>query len=336
MAGLGNVGRYSWLMSITPMIWADDHLKMLDQRLLPMQEVWIELRTWQSVRDAIRDMAVRGAPAIGVAAGYGLALAALSGDDMTVAAQEMREARPTAVNLMWAVDRIMGLGDLGFEAILAEAKAIEKEDLAMNLAIGRHGAELLKPGSRVMTICNTGSLATAGHGTALGVIRTAYEQGKVAHVYSCETRPRMQGLRLTAWELLKDGIPFQSISDNMAATLMKEGKVDLVIAGADRIAANGDSANKIGTYMLAVCAAFHKIPFYIAAPSSTFDTSIPDGSHIPIEERTESEITEIEGVRVAPVGVKVYNPGFDVTPGELIEGIITEAGVYKRPYSFQK
>lgn len=318
------------------MVWSDGLLRMLDQRLLPMQEEWIELTTWQEIRDSIRDMAVRGAPAIGVAAAYGMALAAQKGEDMSAAAAEMREARPTAVNLMWAVDRIMSLSDLGYESVLSEAKAIEREDLAMNLEIGRHGAELIKPGSRIMTICNTGSLATAGHGTALGVIRTAYEQGKLDHVYSCETRPRMQGLRLTAWELLKDGIPFQSISDNMAASLMRDGKVDLVIAGADRIAANGDSANKIGTYMLAVCAVYHKIPFYIAAPSSTLDPNIPDGSHIPIEERAETEITEIDGVRVAPVGCKVFNPGFDVTPGDMIDGIITEAGVFRRPYSFQK
>ena len=204
----------------------------------------------------------------------------------------------------------------------------------MNLEIGRHGAELVPQNANILTICNTGALATAGHGTALGVIRSAHQQGKNIHVWSCETRPRQQGLRLTAYELKHEGIPFHSISDGMAATLMQQGKVDFVIAGADRIAANGDTANKIGTYMLAVLAKHHNIPFTIAAPSSTFDPTIPDGSHIPIEERSATELTHIEGVQIGPDDCPVYNPGFDVTPGELITAIITERGVFRPPYHF--
>lgn len=337
----------------------------------------MELRTWQEVHDAIRDMAVRGAPAIGIAAAYGMALAALApsssagdrlcpedeegllpersrtggggevfpfappGDrgpggegQLAVARDGLAGSRPTAVNLFWALDRIMALPVLDFGTILAEAQAIEREDLAMNHRIGENGAVLVPDNAQILTICNTGSLATAGHGTALGIIRTAYAQGMVSHVWSCETRPRQQGLRLTAWELMKDGIPFHSIADSMAASLMRAGEVDFVVAGADRIAANGDTANKIGTYMLAVLAHHHGIPFVIAAPSSTLDPSLPDGSHIPIEERDAAELTECESVRVALDGCPVYNPGFDVTPGELISAIVTETGVFRGPYKF--
>lgn len=321
-------------MSIHPMEWAGDHLRMLDQRILPGREEWLELRTHGDVVVAIKEMAVRGAPAIGVAAAYGMALAALNAADLTVASQELAASRPTAVNLFWALRRIDGLPEFSFDRILREAQAIEREDLEMNLAIGRHGATLVPEGANVLTICNTGALATAGHGTALGVIRSAHAEGKGIHVWSCETRPRQQGLRLTAYELLKEGIPFHSIADSTAATLMREGKVDFVIAGADRIAANGDSANKIGTYSLAVLAHHHKIPFVIAAPTSTFDTSLPSGDLIPIEERSAEELTHAEGIAIGPAGCHVYNPAFDVTPGELITAIVTEAGVHRPPYSF--
>lgn len=320
--------------SICPLVWKSDHLLLLDQRLLPQQETWLELRTWEDVRDAIRDMAVRGAPAIGVAAAYGMALAALMGDDLPTAHKGLAASRPTAVNLFWALDRITGLSSQNFESILAEAQAIEQEDLAMNHKIGENGAALVPDGAQILTICNTGSLATAGHGTALGIIRTAFELGKVKHVWSCETRPRQQGLRLTAWELMRDGIPFHSIADSMAATLMRAGEVDFVVAGADRIAANGDTANKIGTYMLAVLAKHHGIPFVIAAPTSTLDPAIPDGTHIPIEERDVRELTHAEGIAIGPAGVPVYNPGFDVTPGDLITAIVTEKGVFQPPFHF--
>lgn len=321
-------------MTVVPMRWESGTLLMLDQRLLPQQTVWLELTRWEQVRDAIRDMAVRGAPAIGVAAGYGMALAAAQGADFGEAKAGLAGSRPTAVNLFWALDRIASLTDRSFESVLGEAQAIEREDREMNLKIGRNGAELIPNNARILTICNTGGLATAGHGTALGVIRTAHADGKGIFVYSCETRPRQQGLRLTAYELMQEGIPFESIADGAAASLMRAGKVDLVIAGADRIARNGDTANKIGTYMLAVCASHHAIPFYIAAPSSTFDLGLEDGSGIPIEERESSELTHIEGVAVAPDKCPVYNPGFDVTPGELISGIVTEQEVFRAPYAF--
>ena len=307
---------------------------MLDQRYLPGQELWLELRTVQEVAEAIRNMTVRGAPAIGVAAGYGMALAVLRSENWVEASSLLATSRPTAVNLFWALDRMGQLADRSFESVVREAQAIEREDLAMNLRIGLNGAELIKPASRILTVCNTGGLATAGHGTALGIIRTAHQQGKVQHIYSCETRPRMQGLRLTAYELTKDGIPFQSIVDGAAASLMRAKAVDCVIAGADRIAANGDSANKIGTYSLAVLANYHDIPFYIAAPSSTLDRTMDSGSQIPIEERSADELTSIEGVRIAPKGCPVWNPAFDVTPGELISAIVTEVGVHAAPYNF--
>ena len=307
---------------------------MLDQRVLPTRVEWLEFHTASEVAQAIKDMVVRGAPAIGIAAAYGMALAAFHEQDLLEADQILRNSRPTAVNLPWALDRIRNLPLSTFEAVLSEAISIEKEDLAMNLAIGTFGAELMQPNWNIMTICNTGALATAGHGTALGVIRSAHDQGKNIHVWSCETRPRQQGLRLTAFELLHDKIPFHSISDGMAATLMAQGKVDCVIAGADRIAANGDTANKIGTYMLAVLARHHQIPFYIAAPSSTFDPTLENGKNIPIEERSSEEITHIEGVQIAPDDCPTYNPGFDVTPGTLITAIITEEGCHEQPYHF--
>lgn len=320
---------------IRPLEFRDGELVMLDQRLLPNREEWITLRTHEEVAEAIRNMTVRGAPAIGVAAAYGMALAARNGADPAAAHRTLAASRPTAVNLFWALDRIAGLTSFDPNAVLAEAEAIEREDLDMNLTIGRLGAEFVPSNARILTICNTGSLATAGHGTALGIIRTAHSDGKNIHVYSCETRPRQQGLRLTAWELMREGIPFHSIVDSAAASLMRTQPIDLVVAGADRIAANGDTANKIGTCMLAVLAHHFNVPFIIAAPSSTLDPTLPDGSHIPIEEREASEITEIEGVPVAPLNCPVWNPGFDVTPGDLISAIITERGVFRGPYSFR-
>jgi methylthioribose-1-phosphate isomerase len=319
---------------IRPMKWHADHLDMLDQRLLPLQEVWLPLHTHEEVAAAIRDMVVRGAPAIGIAAAYGMALAAKQGVDRAQASKVLAASRPTAVNLFWALDRIGRVADWSFAAVLDEAKRIESEDYQMNLDIGTHGAALIPRGASVLTICNTGGLATAGHGTALGVIRTAHEEGKGIDVYSCETRPRMQGLRLTAYELMRDGIPFHSIADGAAGAVMRAGRVDLVIAGADRIAANGDAANKIGTYSLAVLARHHKIPFYIAAPSSTLDCSLATGDLIPIEERSADEMTVVEGERVAPIGCPVYNPAFDVTPGDLITAIIMENGVHRHPFKF--
>ncbi len=319
---------------ITPLKWSEDRLLMLDQRILPLQEEWLEMTSYVEVVAGIKDMAVRGAPAIGVAAAYGMALAAKNGVDRAVAHQALADSRPTAVNLFWALDRISAMPTWEFEAVLAEAQEIEREDLEMNQTMGAFGAELIGQGWNVLTICNTGSLATAGHGTALGVIRTAHSQGKGIHVYSCETRPRQQGLRLTAYELDKEGIPFHSIADSVAGSLMLAGKVNCVIAGADRIAANGDTANKIGTYSLAVLARHHGIPFYIAAPSSTLDPTLAHGGLIPIEERSGEELTHIEGVQIAPDNCPVFNPGFDVTPGELIEGIITEKGVFRGPYQF--
>lgn len=317
------------------MEWVGGRLRLLDQRLLPHEERWLDLTSFEQVAEAIRDMAVRGAPAIGVAAAYGLAMAAHAGADRDAAAAVLGASRPTAVNLFWAIDRIKALPAWDYESVLAEAKSIEAEDMQANLAIGYHGSQLLPNGARILTICNTGALATAGHGTALGIIRTAHYDGNPIFVYSCETRPRQQGLRLTAWELLKEEIPFASIADGAAGSLMRAGKVDCVIAGADRIAANGDAANKIGTYTLAALAQKHGIPFYIAAPSSTIDPATCDGSAIPIEERSAEELTHIEGVRAAPEGCPVYNPAFDVTPAELITAIITDEGVFRQPYSFK-
>lgn len=316
------------------MEWVGGRLRLLDQRLLPHEERWLDLTTYEQVAEAIRDMAVRGAPAIGVAASYGLALAAHAGVDRESATSTLAASRPTAVNLFWAIDRIKALPTWEFESVLAEAKSIEAEDVQANLAIGYHGSQLLPHGARILTICNTGALATAGHGTALGIIRTAHYDSNPVFVYSCETRPRQQGLRLTAWELLKEDIPFASIADGAAGSLMRAGQIDCVIAGADRIAANGDAANKIGTYSLAVLAQKHGIPFYIAAPSSTIDPATGDGSAIPIEERSAEELTHIEGVRAAPEGCPVHNPAFDVTPAELITAIITDEGVFRQPYGF--
>jgi len=320
---------------LKPLRWTSAGLEMLDQRTLPQTESILTLHSATEVADAIRHMAVRGAPAIGVAAAYGMALAAQRCDDLASADQILRASRPTAVNLFWALDRLRPFWTAGPQRLLEEARAIEREDLEMNLKIGAYGAALVPKSAGILTICNTGSLATAGHGTALGIIRSAFALDPAIHVFSCETRPRQQGLRLTAYELLAEGIPFHSIADGAAASLMASGRVQLVVAGADRIAANGDTANKIGTYMLAVLAQHHGIPFVIAAPSSTIDATLPNGAAIPIEERSAEELTHIEGVPVAPVGCPVWNPAFDVTPGSLINSIVTEAGIFRPPYDFE-
>ena len=306
-------------MTVEALRWKGDALELLDQRLLPDQFVYVTCRSAAQVAAAIRDMVVRGAPAIGCAAAFGIAL-----EPKESSYEILAKSRPTAVNLSWALERMRRAPDKK-----AEAEAIFAEDLAVNRAIGARGAKLIPQGARILTYCNTGALATAGHGTALGVIRSARDQG--VSVIACETRPYLQGARLTAWECLQEGIPCTLITDNMAGHCMSRGEVDLVIVGADRIAANGDTANKIGTYTLAVLAQRHGLPFYVAAPLSTFDPSIADGSMIPIEERPADEVTGYRGLRWAPQGIAVRNPAFDVTPAELITAIICEKGVVQAP-----
>ena len=319
-------------MSVEPIRWQDNKLHLLDQRKLPREVVWVICSDGAEVARAIRDMVVRGAPAIGVAAAFGIALAALRGDDLRAAAAELRSARPTAVNLAWAVDRMMGIARLRPADLVAEAQKMFAEDVAANRRIGRFGAELLGPSNTVLTHCNAGALATAGYGTALGVIRAAAESGKRIAVFAGETRPYLQGARLTAWELQQDGIDVTLITDNMSGHFFQQGRFDAVIVGADRIAANGDAANKIGTYTLAVLAKAHGVPFYVAAPISTVDIATPDGAAIPIEERSALEVTSIGGVSIAPEGVAVRHPAFDVTPAALITAIITDRGVLRAPY----
>jgi methylthioribose-1-phosphate isomerase len=305
---------------VEPLRWLGDRLELLDQRLLPDQTVYVTCRSAAEVAQAIRDMVVRGAPAIGCAAAFGVALSKGTSESYEILAK----SRPTAVNLFWALERMKKAKDLK-----AEAEAIFSEDLAANRALGKLGAELLPAGARVMTHCNAGALATAGYGTALGVIRSA--KSKNVSVIACETRPYLQGARLTAYECVQEGIPCTLVTDSMAGHLMSRGEVDVVVVGADRIAANGDVANKIGTYAIAVLARRHRIPFYVAAPLSTFDPKIPDGSHIPIEERPAAEVTGYRETRWAPEGVAVRNPAFDVTPAELITGIICEKGIVLEP-----
>jgi len=299
--------------------WKGDALEVLDQRRLPVETVYLTCRTAAEVATAIRDMAVRGAPAIGCAAAFGIAL-----EPAETSYEVLAKSRPTAVNLFWALERMRKAADPR-----AEAEAIFAEDLAVNRSIGAHGARLVPNGARILTYCNTGALATAGHGTALGVVRSAKDKG--VSVIACETRPYLQGARLTAWECTQEGIPCTLIADNMAGFLMSRGEVDLVIVGADRIAANGDTANKIGTYTMAVLARRHRLPFYVAAPLSTFDPRTADGSGIPIEERSADEVTGYRGTRWAPAGIAVRNPAFDVTPAELITAIICEKGVIQAP-----
>lgn len=318
----------------------DGHLRLLDQTLLPIGVCFIDCMDITTVHEAIRSLRVRGAPAIGITAAMGVLVGLKnipSGTSLKKHYEDtdnyLRTSRPTAVNLFWALDRMkrkfIEVADLPdqrtiLSILLEEALLIEKEDRAMCQSIGKIGANLVQDGFSILTHCNTGGLATAAYGTALSVIFTAYEQGKSIHVFCDETRPLMQGARLTSWELLQAGIPATLICDSMAAQVMKEGKINMVIVGADRIAANGDSANKIGTYGLSVLAHAHNIPFYVAAPSSTFDLTLKDGSGIPIEQRNPKEITEPFGKQVAPTGVSVYNPAFDVSPAHLITGIITE------------
>lgn len=331
------------------MEWRGDHIRLLDQTLLPLQEKYIEIRTVDEICDAIKRLAVRGAPAIGVAAAMGIAMGMLgaSGDDRGAfhkrfdeVCQQIAATRPTAVNLFWAVSRMratletgatLGVSDLS-RMLVEEAVAMEREDRALCEKIGRHGMDLLDDGDTVLTHCNAGGLATAGYGTALGVIRCAHENGKKISVISDETRPLNQGSRITSWELKKLEIPVTLIPDNTAGALMKRGEVQKVIVGADRIAANGDAANKIGTYSVAVLAKHHGIPFYVAAPLSTIDMSLRSGDEIPIEERDPREVTHIGGIAIAPEGVAVRNIAFDVTPHELIHGIITEWGTATEPY----
>ena len=333
-------------------VWKKGKLFLLDQRVLPQKSLWITCRKWQQVAKGISDMAVRGAPAIGCVAAYGLALAGRAKPFKTRADQKkfldrafdgLLESRPTAVNLRWALEHMRNVwaspaADALTPAQLVkrldqEAIKVEEEDRASNGRIGQSGAALIPLDAVVMTHCNTGSLATAGLGTAFGVLWTAHRGNRIRKVIACETRPYLQGARLTAWELQQEKIPFELITDNMAAHLMKTEKIDAVIVGADRITANGDTANKIGTYSLAVLAAHHEIPFYVAAPVSTVDLSTATGKDIPIEERSAAEVTFVRGKSIAPKNTLARHPAFDVTPAELIAAIITDKGVVKTPYS---
>lgn len=330
--------------------WTERGVRFIDQTKLPTEEIYVTCRTYQEVADVIRNMVVRGAPAIGVAAAMGIALGAKNSQADSVGefkreldqiCDVIGKTRPTAVNLFWAIRRMQQKFDalrvrpveqikLG---LIEEAKRMHAEDIAINQAMGRHGAALMPASGGVLTHCNAGALATCGYGTALGVIRAAIEQGKRIHVYADETRPFLQGSRLTAWELVKDGIPTTVISDNMSGAMMRQGKIGAVVVGADRIAANGDVANKIGTYTVAVLAREHGIPFYVAAPISTVDLATPDGSKIPIEQRSVSEVTQIAGKTIAPEGVMVENPAFDVTPAKYVTAIVTERGIARAPYA---
>ena len=308
--------------------WQNGYLELLDQRQLPHQTIWIQNHTHTDVVVAIRDMIVRGAPAIAIAASYAMAMAVQNGVDRNQASDELLAARPTAVNLQWALERLKSISD---EHLLDEAIKIHQEDLQINYAIGQHGAPLLGSNTGVITICNTGALATSGHGTALGMIRSAHQNGQNIHVYILETRPYLQGARLTAYECMQEGIPCTLITDNMAGALLKSGKVQAAVAGCDRVASNGDTANKIGTYQLAALCKMHDIPFYIAMPISTFDADCPNGEAIPIEERPSSEVRSLHGVAIAPHDIPVWNPSFDVTPARLIHGWVTEKGVWHLP-----
>lgn len=338
------------MSSFTTIEWADGKVRMIDQTLLPGELRYIDCASVALVAEAIRSLRIRGAPAIGVAAAFGMALCATQSSAKTMdellpeleaAKEELASTRPTAVNLFWALDRMMTVAasrkggsaaDLR-EALVREAQTICNEDIARNRSLGGLGAELLPSSCNVLTHCNAGALATAGYGTALGVIRAAVESGKNIHVYADETRPVLQGARLTAWELMQDGIPVTLITDNMAAYLMRRGEVDCVVVGADRIAANGDTANKIGTYGVAILANHHGIPFYVAAPTSTVDLTLASGDAIPIEQRNRDEVVSPMGVVIAPESVEVLNPAFDVTPHELIAAIITETAVVRPPYT---
>src|SRR5580765_2784831 len=329
--------------------WTDQGVRFIDQTKLPTEETYVNATTYQQVADVIRNMVVRGAPAIGVAAAMGIALGVQNSKAETVGdmkkdfdeiCKTIGETRPTAVNLFWAIRRMQGKFETLRvrpmpqikQALVEEAQRMHAEDIAANQAMGRHGATLMPSSGGVLTHCNAGALATAGYGTALGVIRAAVEQGKNIHVFADETRPFLQGSRLTAWELMKDGIPTTVISDNMAGVMMKQGKIGAIVVGADRIAANGDVANKVGTYTVAILAREHNIPFYVAAPTSTVDLACPDGSKIPIEQRDAKEVTHIAGRQMVPDGVEIENPAFDVTPAKYVTAIITERGIARAPY----
>jgi len=330
--------------------WTDSGVRFIDQTKLPTEETYVTCKTHEQVADVIRKMVVRGAPAIGVAAAMGIALGiknskAATGVELKQEFERICDligkTRPTAVNLFWAIRRMrqkfeyfrMRTIPQIKQELIEEAQRMHAEDIAANQAMGRHGATLMPTSGGVLTHCNAGALATCGYGTALGVIRAAVEQGKKIHVYADETRPFLQGSRLTAWELMKDGIPTTVISDNMAGAMMKQGKIGAIVVGADRIAANGDVANKIGTYTVAVLAKEHAIPFYVAAPFSTIDLETSNGSTIPIEQRNAREVTHIAGKAIAPEGVEVENPAFDVTPGKYVTAIITERGIARAPYN---
>lgn len=331
-----------------PVLWQDRRLRLLDQRELPGRILFLDCTDAPSVASAIREMVVRGAPAIGIAAAYGMALGALGSpsggpaallEDLRRDARLLKAARPTAVNLAWAVERLLGrasaLASDGRgapeirEALIAEAQTVHREEVEACRSIGRHGLELVPPGARILTHCNAGGLATGGYGTALGVVRAAHEAGRLVMVYADETRPYLQGARLTAFELHEEAIPVTVLCDDMAGWLLARGAVDLVVVGADRIAADGSVANKIGTYALAVLARHHGVPFYVAAPRSTFDLTLPGGSEIPIEMRSEDEVALLAGRRIVPQGVPVLHPAFDVTPPQLIDALITEVGLVR-------
>lgn len=337
---------------VRPLFWQGDFatgtLQMLDQKRLPHEEVWLSMSTADEVADGIKDMVVRGAPAIGIAAAFGVAMGVRSmGSGFSVDSDAINElfgrlaaTRPTAVNLFWALERMRGVlaqtesmsFDGRIERFFLEAQAIMDEDRENNREMGQQGAALLRDNVRILTHCNTGGLATGGYGTALGIIRAAHHFGKLKHVWVDETRPYLQGARLTAWECMQDGLPSTLITDNMAGYFMQQGLVDAVIVGTDRVAANGDVANKIGTYSLAVLCKYHKIPFFVAAPVSTIDLSTPTGAEIPIEQRSADEVTHVRNVNIAPVGVVAAHPAFDVTPANLITAIVTEKGVAMAPY----
>jgi methylthioribose-1-phosphate isomerase len=320
--------------------WTDAGVVMIDQRLLPRQEVFVTCRTYLEMAGAIKTMVIRGAPAIGVAAAMGVALGVQEDADFDTVCDTLAATRPTAVNLFWAIERMRrlkaSLGDIAREELvqrmIEEAQTTRTEDIAICQAIGANGAALVPDGKTVLTHCNAGALATAGYGTALGVIRAAVSAGKKIDVFADETRPFLQGARLTAWELQQDGIPTTIITDNMAGHFLRSGRIGCVVVGADRIAANGDVANKIGTYSVAVLAKENGVPFYVAAPVSTFDLTIPSGDHIPIEQRPREEVTHVFGVPVAPENIGIENPAFDVTPNRYVTAIVCEKGVARAPY----
>ncbi len=326
-----------------PIAWRDGKVVLLDQTRLPLEEVWLELDDYRGVIEAIQSMRIRGAPAIGVAGAYAVALAAIEiagqadrgRERLEQAAAEIADARPTGANLDWAVRRMMAAADRGEspESLAAEATCIQDEDESANFSIGRHGADLIPHGGNVLTHCNAGALATGGYGTALGVIKTAWADGKIAHVFATETRPLLQGARLTAWELKRDEIDSTVLPDSAAGQLIRRGQVQTIVVGADRIAANGDVANKVGTYSLSVLARENGVPFYVAAPTSTIDLSLASGDSIPIEERSPDEVTHVGGRRVVPHGMNVLNVAFDVTPSKYIATIITEQGAVSAPFS---